>query len=527
MVNVTNETAQDPNAVQNVTNNMLNNSTIGASNQATLILFSPRYIPNVFSRPLTYRFGDEFMNDITNVLEQSQNSAFTHDNSFMLGTHSATSAVLPRAVGDEIHLESFRDMWTFVIIVDSYSPTLFNHRSNACSRMIYSGFIIDEPVSNMGMQKTLNPHAVLNITHHLRLASFNQALNMNGACSRICTTGNWSYADPTVATQIRGNGTGGAVYSLQPENLATSVRATESPYAYYGEGTFLLDNAPINATARRGRSMNIASSLESPAHHLARVVEGFKTSVQSVREYQNDYATYPGASSILQDAAYNWGMGTNLVVDQLEPDHAYSMQEVLGKYPNLNVTVIRQPSQQLVGLTDAGAPSKRNVMSAIVSSTLPFLMGEEGIADVAFRYDSFNHNTLMSSDMNQGAFELMNISMLYACEPAQIQAAWSRLYSKLQWALFKIIKDNAGDFSLLAYCSLNGSTLVDLQLHDVMTGNQDFVETSNLLGGLNTNTVGSQHDATGNALQMYNVATQLSNYTSGTNTPVSVTDLPF
>ena len=78
----------------------------------------------------------------------------------------------------------------------------------------------------------------------------------------------------------------------------------------------------------------------------------------------------------------------------------------------------------------------------------------------------------------------------------------------LDVTLFPIIKTAAGDFDLMVHCSIGGVSLIHLNLLDHAPV-QGFVENNNLLGGINTATVGSDKDVSNNSAQLVSMVNDL------------------
>jgi hypothetical protein len=177
----------------------------------------------------------------------------------------------------------------------------------------------------------------------------------------------------------------------------------------------------------------------------------------------------------------------------------------------LVVNVVDQPYDTMIELANPGSPTKRNVMTSVLSSSLPPLLAEFGLADVSFRYNSWvksdSLDTLVGVN-DKGLFQLFNISSLYQITQDRLNNSWNLLQKYLRNTVFPIILANAGEFDLMVHCSIAGTSLINLNLKDELP-ESGLVETNNLLGGLNSPLIGAQSVAQTNACELANVVRQI------------------
>ena len=465
--------------------------------KATLFLMSRRDIPNQYRRPLNYNFGGEFRNALQDNLSRAQLPGYNSLSAMMLDESTARSAIMPSAIGSEVNLRTFSEFWTFILICDNdngVSP--LGTISSIPSRMLYSGWVADEPVArqNLSAGYVPNPMAVLQTTHHTTL-TVQQQVTANGMHNHVETTGDYDYLTPTIQ-QLQNDGN--TLYNLTPNKVAGAIIEDPNNYA-----SFQLAASPIAASQT---AVEVPTEINSPSYHLQRVVGSMAEVVKNLAS--------PSQSNIAlgNDVALNMlttflNTGKNVVLNDLNPEKPFTMGELQQRYGNgLEIVVCQQPSSIQYDLVSAAAPSRRNVLASIISSSMPALLAQFGLAEVGFRFNSFApvEGGLGSVNGERGIFKLLNIATLYAGADAEMASAWGFLQSYLRRTLFSVIRANGGEFDLTLNCSLAGVSLINLQLLDeVQEGG--LLETNNLLGGLNTPVVGGLNEFQANAGQLYAV----------------------
>ena len=472
---------------------------VGFANQrrgkASLFLMSRRIIPDQFRRPLMYQFGGEFRMALQENMEKAQRPGYNSLSSLMVEDRAAKAAIMPTTQGQHVNLNFFSEQWTYVLVCDNdngLSP--LGTISAIPSRMLYSGWVVDEPVAkaNMSAQYVPNPAAVFQTTHHTTL-TVQQSLTQDGAFNRTETTGDYDYLAPMVQ-QLQADGK--QLFDLMPDRVVNGI--IEDPVNPF---SFQTAHAPIVA---QQKSLEIPTELNAPAFHLQKVVGGMADMVRHLQSpSQNDLAI--GNDVAMSVLATTLHPGHNQVLNDLDPGAPFTFGELIQKYGDaLEIVVCQQPSDLQYDLVSASAPSKRNVLSSIVSSSIPPLLAQFGLAEVAFRFNSTIPAVggLGSTNGERGVFKLLNLATLYAGSDIEMSTAWDNMQRYLRMTLFPIIKANGGEFDLYLHCSLAGVSLVNLQLLDEIQ-ERGLLETNNLLGGLNTPVIGGQLELQTNAGQLF------------------------
>lgn len=484
--------------------------------RCTLFLLSPRETPDQFRRPLTYNFDNANLSEkVDDALRQSYRvGKFSMSDSMLLNDPNARQAILPSWNGDRVNLSNFNQYWTFVAIFESDTSVdplgkvvVFPYRA------IYSGWIMDEPVSPFN--GALNPSAVLNFTHYIRL----------NECTRY-TSGGTQKAMDTMADfdlvpvgQALANQTDGtSLFSLHPRTLMES-------YDHVDPATGMIVSKQVDPTSAslpnqaNGDSIVLPTDLSSPTHHLGHVVTALvdaareKDTFLQPNQTNRGSDTYwgpaiPGNSPRNQDINMYVDRVTNNLATmpdtQLEnlpdPKMPITLNELMFKYgAGLNPVVIRQEYYVGYNVDNSASGSYRSVMSSVISAALPSIMATIGIADVQFRFNSgMSENgaapvppTMRDrGGRTDGMFQLLSLSTLYPCSADATQVKWQYFMDYLRTTVFPIVKEYHGDFDVMVHSSLSGATLVDLNYLSDGLGGQAYIETNNLLGGLNSPVVG-------------------------------------
>lgn len=487
------------------------NFSTAPNNQVVLFLFSPKYVPNFARRPLQYRFSDQFVGDLMDAALQESVGARQPGASFMKDYSSSSSAVLPRTTANEVDLRQFSQYWTFVLIVDNKQlETCFNTRSAVASRLIYTGWVMGEPAGHGHTGNVvINNNAILNITSFVKLAQNSNCFGPAGASTVVTTNDNRLLADPVLLQRTETDGQ--TLYNLSPIHLANSVQNYDGHN--YNVST-ILHQTPMAATFNNSElTVPISSCLGNPYYHISHLVEGLAGAIASERLNRDEDSIYAwnrvDSGNILHAASSAWRDPALVAFEAPDPQKAHTIGELDLKYPYMNVQVMWQPHDPTHELSDPMAPTRRNVFTSVVASSLPYLLNELGIIDVSFRYDSFDPNSALASTENQGIWVLTNIALSYSSDIGAVNAAWMKLLERMKWSIFRILKDNNGDFTLNVHCSPMGSTLVDLHFLDDRDHDHGFTDINGALGGINAVTVGTQADATANASQLSSIGQQL------------------
>lgn len=496
---------------------------------AVLYLFSKRYMPDQFRRSFVYNFNDRVTNAIAEKVERVATAGGISPGAcYLRGLTDAAGAILPEASGKAINTAAFREQWTFLLIVDKegtgapWDVNPLRHDSPVKYRDVYSGWIIDEPVStvisNFTTDSRYNPGAVFTVTHHTRLASTVNVMS-SGVCNSVSVLENFDFANGATMQNLQNDGT--TLFDLRPAKVVNGI-AMDTGWG--GSATF----AGTAVTTYGNGSMAFESGFNNPTQHMQKLVNGMCDMSRLFRSNGSDLGIVPDQTYITSELASCLETGDgrmSMVATGIDPTIPFTFETLNQKYPGLKVQVIRQPETAQVEYVNAGAPTQQNVMSAMLSAALPDIMIQHGLCDVAFSYCSWQQPPAGSGIPGErGIFEFQNVGPLYLVEPATLEANCINFRRNLFMDIFPLITATCGDFYLMVNASIGGETLIDLKLQDFGSQNQNgFYEQSNRLGGVNTSLVGGQSNFENNSAQMANTTQSIVNASS---VPSSLFDFP-
>lgn len=473
---------------------------------AVLYLFRHKQIPDQVRRPHIYNFDGEFRNDMQEFLAESMSNPSMAYQSHMPKSLAAKHAILPRANGQLVETSRLSDRWTFVLIVDKANGGgPFATVTAIPSRMLYRGWIAnDEGAALVGAQWVPNNNAVLTITHHTIL-TVNTVMGHSGVYNQVQTTGDYDYASANVMKVLEKDGA--QLYSLNPADVSNSI-TTDPVMGTYNSAPGV---AQLGNTVT-GETIETPSELGSPTHHLSKIVRSVGDAIRETRRHEipdvfGDTDMVTSQISALMQSQRNVPR-----TDAIRPDEPISIGQLYSKFgPALDIQVIVPNETPNYGLCDPMQVSKRNVFTSLISTSIPSLLADYAVADVRFRFASYlrpdTPDGLFCANNEMGCFKWFDFGGLYQMTPTQQKSTIAMLESAMRKTIFSIISAECGEFDVLVSCSLIGSTLVNLNLKDESSAmfEDGYVETNNLLGGINSPLVGTSSDLSQNSQQMHGV----------------------
>lgn len=470
---------------------------------ATVFFFSPRQIPDQHRRPYDYKFGEGFYDAVEQRIDNRMKGAPSSQmDSYLLDCPEARMAIMPSTQGIPTKLSSLSDFWTFLIVIDNDSAiTPAALQSVVPSRTLLSGWCVNEPVTktNFSQGYTPNPMCLLTVTHQTVL-NFRQSFGMGGFRSADVMS-DYDYAPYSVLYNIQSEVD--RPFDLNPATVSKAVIANKDL-----EGTVSVAHMPLPSAPG---SVTIGTELADPIQHLSTLVNpAIDTPLLGSdgrgSGLDNGLDFFSGGS--VMQSTYSALLGNaqpQIYLSKLDVEQPFTVSELQQTYPNLNIQVINIPVTAQYDQTSNAAPTRNNVLTSMLASAFPGILAQHGLAEVAFRYNSSIRQPggLGSIGGKRGMYELQNISTLYNCNQNTIQAKWNNLQAYLELDLFPIILNTAGHFDLMVHCSIGGVSLIHLNLLDFASVH-GFVETNNLLGGLNTPLVGTVSNFNNNAIQLAN-----------------------
>ena len=501
----------------------------GFGDNAVLYLFSKRYLPDQYRRSFAYNFNQRVTDAISERVERvSTVGGISPGACFLRDTADAAAAILPEASGQLLNTNMFKEAWTFLLIVDhttanSGSPFMQTASAmpNVTFREIYSGWVMDEPVStditNFAMGYRHNPGAVFSITHHTKLSSTG-VMMASGMCNTTSVVVNNDFVNGQTAEAIQINP--GNAYDLRPEKVASGISCDTG---FDGSRQFV-----GSVISNNRQSVAVNGALNNPAQHMKHIVAGLCDTSRLYRTPSEDIGFVPDTGSIASTLSGQLAMGDGrfgILNGDLDPSVPFNFDSLDKRYPGLQVQVIRQQSGPTVDYLNSGVATQQNVMNSLISAALPDIMVNAGLGDVAFTYCSWM-NPPMGTNLpgEDGTFEFQDVGPLYQTDPNVLMQHCDEFRRSLFLDLFPIIRSTCGEFYLMVRSSISGETLIKLNLMDWGTMNQNgYYEQSNRFGGLNTGLVGAGTTFENNANQLTNV---IQTVTQSCSMPTGMFDYP-
>lgn len=492
-----------------------------ANTHAMLYLFQKTEIPTQYRRSYEYNFDGNFTKELSAKMDTKLSTlnggGWNRMDDCMYGSQYATTAVMPSANSMELNTNDFCMRWSFVLLVKSSDgATPFAAIPVVSTNEIYSGFLIDDPYSaytlampTANLDHSYNPNCRLQITHFTKFASDNSVDAGGYNAGSHTVTGDYDVVSPSSSQQIVPETV--ALRSLQPGTLLENAHIDEQYHSYVSPDSF----APL--LTNNDTPLYVPSRYNDPRQHVGQLVDAmvqFKKNETPPADYMFGGPRLPGEEVSAADVMLST---TKTLLDSefhvsgrsaLDPSVPVSLSELDKIFPDMRVVVFDQPAGLQYTAVNTGAPTRTNILSAVITSALPALLTDSGLSSIGFHYNSWQQDEMG----HLGLWYLEGISTLYpATDEIKIQK-----FNSFKWLfnnnIAPIITSSAGDFYLECWTSLGGTTIVKLKLKNFTTGNEPlggYVSVDNRLGGLSSPLVGSYNSAFNNATQLKSVITNL------------------
>lgn len=483
------------------------------NSSARLMFFTPRQIPNFARRPLQYDFSKSgFTDEVTRRLEETnQARGWNPARAVMTDSESMLTAILPTSQAEEVHLQSFEDYWTFVLIITENvdigaNPMVPEYRPTF---KIFSGYVLDEPVlpATMGGAEVTNPNAWLVTTHYTDANC--------GLDNRFSVQNNRDYVTPQWLYQVQ---PGSTLRPLRPDKIASAITAFADPYA-----RDTISTSPVEFERTDDTIHVIDTKWNSPVHHATAMVDSLSRAVTTAKwagnggDYELGMGSYNFNNSNSGNVATRQFMGAVAQTFQSEsqplrlwapnsgnqtitPDRSFSIAELEHTYPNISVQSFPSVKELQCAIADPMTPNRTNMCSSLISAALPSIMLDNGFCDLAMRYTSLGQTGNLP-----GQYDIQIANLMYNTTDGNYANKLNALIHELISSVFSLIV-HVSHFDVNISCSIMGNTLVDLKLYECPSEMQNgFVVTNNSLGGLNSPLVGNEAVGNININELTNV----------------------
>lgn len=474
---------------------------------AKFIFFSPKNFVDVIRRPYQFNFDDEIRNELAGILDRKRKGGATPTaTNRMMHIPSGLTAIRPTTQFDQLGVSRMSDYWTFIMIVDNLDDAAnsfgLTNTYSMRKRTIYSGYIQNgEPVSVNG---AINNDAIFVFTHKSGLMT---SANLNKIPYSM-TDMDYVPVDTMLAlTSIRSHD---GLYQSTPEALAKSIVPGAVNTSNYFNGPSEDGAIPgalswsVTATPLTPgeKSIKIKNDANSPSALLGSINNNIVRSVMTAEmDARQKGALFVGADVVttMDDVLDNFvGGATYGTADRvILPDRPYSFSELLSIMPmNIspeNVIRVNTAKESQVDSYLPTAPSKRNILSSIIQSSITAYMVTYNLTDIAFEYNStgmpYGSSPVTGNIMDpseRGTFETFNTGTFYPMTDAMAMQYVMAFYDDIKRNLFPIIQSQGGDFMLYLSASISGQIHLNLVLLEEGLFDRQFVEVPLVLGGLHS-----------------------------------------
>jgi hypothetical protein len=294
---------------------------------------------------------------------------------------------------------------------------------------------------------------------------------------------------------------GDTLFDLRPSKVVSSivVDPVGDEFAVSGAGHAIANDG--------GASIPVDGSLNSPAQHINRLVTGFADATFYARGMREDDSALTHNSELFLDQLANQLSDGQSFAPRgtLDPSRPFSMRQLDEMFPMLQVVVANRPNEWGFEVGDNAAPTAKNIFTSLISYSLPDMLINNFMTSVIFTYDSTmseDPNTDLHLQRLGGRLEITHFQPLAVDTPDRIAENLRLFMIALKTDLFPIISYNVGPFRLIARASVDGESVINLQLYDFNDKPTNVIQ-SNRFGGLNTPIIGTVDQLTNNAAQLY------------------------
>lgn len=458
-----------------------------------LFLFAPRKIVNTFKRPHSYNFQYNFIEDVSQCISATLHApdSSIQQASMMNGFNSAIESVIPADNGLFINNRYFEELWTFILIMNNIqldsAGVYLGPRLN--NRRIGFGVCYDEPcVKQNGIGLVMNPNCMYKFTHMTQFTFGNRYINGTQSVQHLRNTADIDYVAPDMCAMLNPDLT----EFIRPQDLQESIVPN------IGGSILVSDHNSIEHKGLQPVAIN--SSLASPKMHMKNIVTGLMRSVEdqvnndlfSTKFSQTESPIYGGVDTIANACkSYVTDMvpNDNIAVDG---SRIYTYADFVSMFPSINVCSSAGTSDTIGELADQSTVTRSNKGSDIVCTTMPALMSDCGLAELAFRYSSYRPGSFINDGSDNFVVKIENVAPWHNELPQVTTQRVNSLIGKFNMQLAPMLKALGGEFELM--CSYSSGGLCDVLLYylDDRQNTCGIYESPLFLGGFNSPLIASR-----------------------------------
>lgn len=509
-------------------NSNYNNSVVKDNAEAKLYLFSPHRIDNAIIRPYVYNNSPGLNNAVYDLMNKRRHdfistaSGNIKSGFYLNETRDGHEALMPSSNWYEYNTNFIgNNAWMFILIINNAKNTTrrFNNVNN--NRLVYSGYVLEEPVSTIYGKTTINNNALFFITHHTTLYVQNSMTPMGD--SNVCTT----YMDVDLLADglTQGDANFDRKFILDPTKILDSSSYTYDVDA--GEFTHA-ESIEVATMAERPHLENsYMNNSKQYMNHLMgglfRVITeddhnnilGGDRSIDSFGGIRNRFAR--------ENQLRNYLSGTKpQVLAGLDLSRQYhTFSSIINAFPNItrNIEVIDiRTNESEYGLSEIEkAPNPVNIYSALIKSSVPPLMANWGISDCSFRWASSNPSVLVTRLNREPVIQVFEFRTIMPESQEVSKQKFHAVLADIEKTVFSTIYETVGEFEVYINYTSGNKIVVQLQLRDLTdTINDAYVVGQTNLGGLISPLIGTENEYTihrNKMSEMMDVAEAVTAYT--------------
>lgn len=477
---------------------------------AKLMLYSPRIYGNQVLRPFVYGFSEQAANFLLSKGDTIDEAIKRKD---VINTEAVASIIRPDALGTEIDMTDFSQMWTFMLLIHLPNNVRSGILASEGSKLlVFRGHCGEEPIDAASIWMStpiINRRCPLFVHSREVLRDNPTSINAFGKMNTVDVCGVLDVIDGCLNTCSKDK----ELLLMTPSNVLEnfSVKGIENASA-----------AGLCSIANDRQA--VQSALKDPGLHLRQIIQGISSATQEAASMEfgpHGIDSFSGALSPAEDTmqfktnvANQLSMmnGPNTINIGIDIKGVVTIGDVEMGFPNL-VVIPQQISQTAqMDILPQNYNSMRTSYSSMAASAISSIAAGCGLCSISFQFQSYD--PARRDELNKSSFAVVSENAMLTCPPANPSMYNSMLVSavklfrmKFESDVVPFIKYICGDFFIQATYSNNAETVVNLQFLDnsASTNGDGWFETPNRLSSLSSTTLGDKQnfDNNGHSLNSF------------------------
>jgi len=329
------------------------------------------------------------------------------------------------------------------------------YHSSVSNRVIYTGVIYDEPINpnnHMG-EIRVNEGAYLIVTHKTIINAL-PIVNPYGSSTRLDTISDVDVIPTQNISQMTNEG----LFMNRPSDIRDMTSQDVE------DGTLVTTPSEASVLYNRSSHIPVSGKLNVPTKHSNHIVRAICNGYESVADAMfvgtmDDYSSWNeegtmSATNVTPIIDSNLVDNTNETLIGLPVDKPLNLGILMRKYQP-EIVRINVPQHTQFDPRPQYYQCPQNVFSSLISSVLPTMLANTGLADFGMNYSSYN-----------GAYQILSMAGFIPMSNDELQSRVKALIRLLQVDIFDIIRAAVGEFDLQVSSSISSDTHVILNLRD-------------------------------------------------------------